>query len=501
MRLQPVLTALVVMASLGVATGADAESNRYNVLFIAIDDLRPELGCYGSKMAESPNLDSFAATAMQFNRHYVAVPTCGASRFALLTGRRPSSSGVTTGNQPAYEGKTALNHDLQQGAQTMPELFRRSGYKTVCIGKISHTADGRVYAYDGNGDGRDELPDAWNSLATPLGPWKRGWGAFFAYAEGNHREDGQGHQDIMQFVVEKDTDLPDGLMADASIEELQKLSESGERFFMGLGFFKPHLPFVALRSDWEALEDAYQRGDFHLPGDEANKPETAYWHASGEFYNYVFPFTKEQPLERDAAALARRGYAACVRYSDRQVGKVLEALDSSGLAENSIVVVWGDHGWHLGEQQIWGKHSPLERALRSVFMIRVPGMMTTAGQETNALVESTDIYPTLRDLCAPGFSETAFPLDGASLVPILNGSAESVRDVAVSHWGNAISIRSDRHRLVYREKNGVVSNIELFDLTLGADARSDSSPDPRVVAHLTAAYDTRLQTATAVGNR
>ena len=110
MRLQPVLTALVVTASIALATVAAAESNRYNVLFIAIDDLRPELGCYGSKMAESPNLDSFAATAMQFNRHYVAVPTCGASRFALLTGRRPASSGVTNGNQAAYEGKTALNH-------------------------------------------------------------------------------------------------------------------------------------------------------------------------------------------------------------------------------------------------------------------------------------------------------------------------------------------------------------------------------------------------------
>ncbi|MCB1099928.1 MAG: sulfatase [Verrucomicrobiae bacterium] len=496
MRLFFALSALLAVVSSGHA----AEKNRYNVLFIAIDDLRPELACYGSKMAQSPCLDAFAGTALQFNRQYVAVPTCGASRFALLTGRWPISSGITNGNQSAYQGKAALNPELQPGAQTMPEMFRRSGYKTVCIGKISHTADGRVYAYNGEGDGRDELPHAWDSLATPLGPWKRGWGVFFAYEGGRHREDGQGHEDLMEFVVEKDTDLPDGLMADASIAQLQEFAKSGERFFMGLGFFKPHLPFVALQSDWDALEEAYQRGDFHLPGKASDKPDTDYWHKSGEFYRYAFPFTKEQPLARDAAALARRGYAACVRYSDRQVGKVLDALDASGLAENTIVVVWGDHGWHLGEQQIWGKHSPLERALRSVCMIRVPGM-ATAGQETNALVESTDLYPTLRDLCAPGFSETAFPLDGTSLVPLLDGSAESVRDVAVSHWGNAVSIRSDRHRLVYRVKQGEIASVELFDLTRGADAEHEANPDPEVVARLTAGFDARARTAGSAEKR
>ena len=154
------------------------ESNKFNVLFIAIDDLRPELGCYGVKAAQSPNLDRLAESSVLFNRHYVQVATCGASRYALLTGRSPASSGVTRSNAAAYSGASALKAKQQPGAQSMPELFRRSGYQTVCIGKISHTADGRVYAYNGSGDGRDELPGAWDELPTPFGSWKRGWGIF-----------------------------------------------------------------------------------------------------------------------------------------------------------------------------------------------------------------------------------------------------------------------------------------------------------------------------------
>ncbi|MGK0187100.1 MAG: arylsulfatase A-like enzyme [Verrucomicrobiales bacterium] len=486
MKLHRLVFTLLATASALTA----AEENRYNVLFIAIDDLRPELACYGSGMAQSPHLDRFASTALQFNRHYVAVPTCGASRYALLTGRHPISSGVTRGNQSAYSGASALKLEMQAGAQSMPELFRRSGYRTVQIGKISHTGDGRVFAYNGEGDGRDELPHAWNQLATPLGAWKRGWGVFFAYAGGHHREDGNGHRDLMEFTVQNDADLPDGLMADAAIEQLQGFSKSGERFFLGLGLFKPHLPFVAPQADWDALQDAYDRGDFHLLGDAAAKSETDYWHRSGEFYNYAFPFTKEQPLAQDAAALARRGYAACVRYSDRQVGKVLETLESTGLSKNTIVVVWGDHGWHLGEQQIWGKHSPLERALRSALIVRVPGM-ATAGQETNALVETTDLYPTLRDLCATRFSDTAFPLDGASLRPVIDNASAEVRDIAVSHWGAAVSIRSDRHRLVYREKDGETVDVEMFDFSSGADALPLTDPDPSVEEKLRAAFLSR----------
>ena len=150
--------AAAAVTALGQAYAAKAKP--MNVLFIAVDDLRPELGCYGVDYAPSPNIDRLARRGMVFRNHFVQVPTCGASRYAMLTGRSPAVTGFTGGNAGFYAGKTALTAETLPGAQSLPELFKRSGYHTVLIGKISHTADGRVYAYNGAGDGRDEVPNA-----------------------------------------------------------------------------------------------------------------------------------------------------------------------------------------------------------------------------------------------------------------------------------------------------------------------------------------------------
>ncbi len=452
---------------------AEVKTNRSNVLFIAIDDLRPELGCYGVKAAQSPHLDRFAKSAVVFDRHYVQVATCGASRYALLTGRSPANSGVTRSNAAAYQGKSALKPNPQPGAQTLPELFRRSGYHTASIGKISHTPDGRVYAYDGSGDGRPELPNAWDDLPTPFGPWKRGWGIFFAYAGGKHREDGGGHKDLMQFTAERDEDLPDGMLAATAIERLRAFKTTSEPFFLGVGFFKPHLPFVAPRQDWEAFENS------NIPLPPQGKIGSPYWHASGEFYKYAAPFQKTHPLSPEAQRAARRAYYACVRYVDRQVGRVLAELKSLGLEKNTVVIVWGDHGWHLGEQEIWAKHTPFERANRSVLMIRTPGL-AGPGRKTSGLVETIDLYPTLIDLCNPEFQQTRWPLDGKSLVPILEGQADSTREAAVSYWGNAVSIRTATHRLILGKTKKGQPHTALYDLSTDPDARqniAETHPD------------------------
>jgi len=479
MRLSGLVAILVVLAaggaSLGNAAEPNAEQNRYNVLFIAVDDLRTELGCYGSAAAQSPNLDRLAAEGMRFSNHFVQVATCGASRYALLTGRSPRSSGVRRSNAALYAGNSALQRKELPGAQSLPELFRRSGYKTICIGKISHTPDGKMYAYNGSGNGRMELPGAWDELATPYGPWQRGWGTFFAYTGGRHREDGKGHRDLMEFVAERDEDLPDGLMAQAAIDKLAELAQSNERFFLGLGFFKPHLPFVATKADWEAMQ-AVDVG----PPPQADKPPSAYWHRSGEFYQYRFPFEKTRPLAKEDQVTARRAYLACVRYVDRQIGKVLDGLKTHGLADSTIVVVWGDHGWHLGDSQIWGKHTPLERAVHSPLIIRAPGVSQTDGK-SDALVETLDVYPTLVDLCRPRFNKTQHALDGRSLKPLLTGERDSVRAAAVSYWGGAISVRTPTHRLIARgliargliakgRGGGLSGDVELYDIR--------KTPDP-----------------------
>ena len=460
--IRSLLTTLVVV-SFSVACSA---TEKMNVLFIAVDDLRPELKCYGVDYALSPNLDHFSKSAVTFQNHYVQVPTCGASRYALLTGRSPSNSGALR-NNVFYSGTTAIKNNELPGAQTMPELFRRSGYETILIGKISHTPDGRIFSYDGKGDGRREMPRAWDRLTTPMGEWKKGWPLFFAYANGKHREDGKSPMKLMEFIVEKDDDLPDGLLADKAINELSKLKKIKRPFFMGLGFFKPHLPFVAPKKDWEAFEK------IEIPFPDEKKPfNSPFKHDSGEFFKYLPPYKDKRPLDNKSAITARRAYLACVRYIDRQIGKVLKCLDETELSKNTIVVVWGDHGWHLGNGQQWGKHTPFEIANRSVLMIRSPNIK--GGFSTNALAETLDIYPTLLDLCKPQFRQTHHPLDGVSLAPILKKEKKSVRKHAISYWRNAVSVRSQSHRLVAQIKNGVIINKEIYDLKVKLNTTKQS---------------------------
>ena len=456
-----------------------ASAEQKNVLFIAVDDLRPELGCYDSNVAISPNIDALAQRSTLFRNHFVQVPTCGASRYALLTGRSPAKSGITTGNHAAYQGKTAFSQTELPSAQTMPELFRRNGYHSVLIGKISHTADGLVYAYDGSGDGRLELPFAWDERATPIGSWKRGWGIFFAYANGKHREDGQGHRDLMEFIVEDDDDLPDGMMASAAIDKLSEMSKKDKPFFLGLGFIKPHLPFVATKKDWEAFADV------DIPGPpNPDKPDSPHWHGSGEFFKYEFPFSKERPMSEEKIAECRRAYLACVRYTDRQIGRVLRSLEENGLAESTIVVVWGDHGWNLGDSYMWAKHTPFERAVRSPLIIHDPEISST-GQISDSLVETIDLYPTVVDLCGLSETSTVHPLDGHSLRPVLKDPNASVRDVATSYWKNAVTVRTKTHRLIATRQDGAYENFELYDSSTQFDpVRNLATDKPEIVEKL-----------------
>lgn len=472
------LLVLTLLAATGPFGHGSAE--RPNVLFIAVDDLRPELGCLGSASAQTPQLDRLAAGGVAFTRHFASVPTCGASRYALLTGRSPHRSRAL-GNDAFHRGPSRLAVEPGAGARTFPELFRRSGYRTVCIGKVSHTPDGRLFAYDGSGDGRAEMPNAWDELTTPFAAWERGWGAFFAYAGGRHREDGHGHRDLMEFAVERDEDLPDGLIAARAVETLRTLRERDEPFFLGVGFYKPHLPFVATAPDHRAMQDE----DVAPPGNAA-PIESAYAHESGEFSSYRASWSSARPEAPADVIQARRAYLTCVRFVDRQIGRVLDALDELGLADDTIVVVWGDHGFHLGESGMWGKHTPFDRALNATLIVRAPGV-TTQGLVSDALVESLDLYPTLIDLCRPGFERTEHPLDGVSLRPVLTGERESVRDAAVGYWRRAVTVRTARHRLIATRDGSAFRDVELYDLSDGPDpGRNIASEANETVAALLA---------------
>lgn len=439
------------------------ENNQYNILFISIDDLRPELGAYGNEYVDTPNIDRFASQGVTFNHHYVQSVSCGPSRYALLTGRSPSNSGVTGNNNALFKGEAALEQQRMEGAQSLPELFRRSGYYTVGIGKISHTPDGRVFNYGGSGDGRHELPHAWDELATPYGLWERGWGAFFAYADGKHREDGQGNQDLMEFVAEEDDDLPDGMMAGTAVDKLEELKDR-EPFFLGVGFFKPHLPFVAPRKDWKAVQEWEVP-----PADHPERITSSYWNNSGEFYRYDMPFPETRPLAAEDRMTTRRAYLANVRYVDRQVGRVLDALEAEGLADETIVVLWSDHGWYLGEFEMWGKHTLFERASRSPLIIRTPDMQAP-GRKSDALVQTIDLYPTLMALTNPAFDQTEHPLDGVSLVPVLRNETDQLRKGALTYWGNSVSVRTQNYRLLSTWDGDSWTNTGLYEMSKGPDS-------------------------------
>jgi len=264
-------------------------------------------------------------------------------------------------------------------------------------------------------------------------------------------------------------------MATVAIDKLAELkslrSETGKPFLMGLGFFKPHLPWVATEADWNAFADV----DI-APPNEPDKLDSAWFHNSGEFYKYRVPWKKTRPLSLPDQMTSKRAYLACVRFVDRQIGRVLQSLDDLELAEDTIVVIWGDHGWHLGESAIWGKHSPFDRSLNSVLMIRVPGV-SKPNHRCDELVESTDLYPTLMAACRLESTETAFPLNGFSLLPLLQGGEQPLREAALSMFGKGFTLRSKTHRLIGKNqdlpsrKNAAakIGSMEFYHLIKGID--------------------------------
>ena len=428
-----------------------------NVLFICVDDLRPELGCYGNKLMVSPNLDKLADEGCLFTNHFVTTPTCGASRYSLLTGLIPRS-GVEMSNEAIR--KQISNEPEGEKPESFIHHLKRSGYYTVGIGKISHYPEGLIYGYRELPSKDLELPHSWNEMLLDPGVWKTGWNAFFAYADGSNRNDRKGLVKPYESAEVEDEGYPDGLTANLAISKLQELALKNQPFFLGVGFFKPHLPFNAPKKYW----DLYEKTDISVSPSNflpANI-NRASLHSSGEFNSYKLG--EEKPslncsVSDDYARTLRHAYFACVSYIDTQIGKVLGELERLGLAENTIVVVWGDHGWHLGDHLVWGKHTIFDRALRSALIIRTPEMKNR-GIARDELVSSIDIYPTLMDLCG---IDNAPRTDGQSLGVLLQENDQGQwENRAYSYFRKGISVRTERYRFskYFRDEEPV---IELYD--------------------------------------
>lgn len=445
----------VLLSSCSAKTDNESPTHP-NVLFICVDDLRTDLGCYGSEYIKSPNLDKLAASGFLFTHHYTVVPTCGASRQSLLTGQFPVSKAYL---QNGITAKVIAGQPEEEVPETFIHHLKRNGYYTVGIGKISHHPDGYVYDYLEPRSNNLELPHSWNEMLLDDKKWGSGHNAFFGYADGSNRNSLNKEVYPYEMADVSDEAYVDGLTANLAIKKLKELKTKNQPFFLGVGFFKPHLPFTAPKKYW----DLYNEAELPLApfADIPENSSKASLHGSGEFNQYKLGEEKaslDAPVSDDYARKLRHAYFACVSYVDAQIGKVLDELGNQGLAENTIVVVWGDHGWHLGDQLVWGKHTIFDRALHSSFLMRVPGMEN--GKQIDKVVSTTDIYPTLIDLCGTPVSHN---LDGESLSQLFkNPNDNNWRNTAPSYWNNGYSVRTPDYRIMkyYRKEK---PRVELYD--------------------------------------
>ncbi len=451
-----------------------SSNEKLNVLLICVDDLRPELKCFGANYILSPNIDQLAKNGVSFQKHFVNAPSCGPSRCTLLTGQygAPDNNALFLRAKMMAETPDAID-------PSMPEWFKKHGYTTVSVGKISHHPGGRG-GKDWNDSSLIEMPGAWDKHLMPVAEWEHPRGMMHGLANGEIRINPK-DMDVYQSVAGDDHIYPDGAIADEALKQLRLLAGDEEKpFFLAYGIIKPHLPFGAPKSYYDLYNEV------ELPAiQQAQKPEgQTTWHRSGEFNNYNL-WGKNPNADAEFADEVRRHYAACVSYADAQVGKIMNELKRTGADKNTIVVLWGDHGWHLGEHAIWGKHSLFEESLHSPLIIHYPGMQQ-AGNSTNAMVETLDIFPTLCDLTGieiPQFTH------GTSLKAILE-RPDTNGHSAVAYTANASTIRTETHRLTIH-KNGF---IELYDhTTKEKETKNIADKHPQIVEMLKKELNNKLK--------
>ena len=448
----------VALAVVGLLTTEVQSAGRPNVLLICVDDLRPELGCYGAEHIHSPSIDRLAAGGRRFTRHYVQAAVCGPSRCSLLTGQR-------YWHWDCWSQQRKKDVEPEQPV-SLAHHFRRQGYRTVSIGKISHEPGGTMppeYAVH-------QVPFSWNKAYCPPGHWRNPWRAFFAY------DKGQAYNKVIRWTKEEPPQLPfecadvddkgyaDGWIAEAAVGELESLSGKDEPFLLAVGFFKPHLPHNAPKKYWDLYDrDAIELPDHRVP--PAGVDPTISLHESFELTTHYDWPSGAGVISDDEARRQRHAYFACVSYVDAQIGKVLDACERLGLDERTIVVLWGDHGWHLFDHGMFGKQTNFEIATRSPLIVRVPGM-SRPGEASDGLTETVDIYPTLVDFC--GLPEVD-GLAGESLRAQLEDPAAPGQDYAYSfHTRGQLmgrTLRTDRYRFVQwrHQKTGEVAQVELYD--------------------------------------
>jgi arylsulfatase A-like enzyme len=401
-RINISVTGLLLIA---MAAGA---AERPNILFISIDDLRPELGCYGNEAIISPNIDRLAESGTVFEEAYCQVPVCGASRASLMTGLYPTAKRFVTYYTTAQADAA--------GIPDIPTWFKQNGYTTISNGKIYHD--------------RNDNSDSWDDVYRPQD--------FKIYHNPENIALPDSEKPAYEGADVGDMDYAGGAVMEKTLNDIRAAKEAGKPFFIAAGFTKPHLPFNAPKKYW----DLYDRKQLKLadnPFAPEGVPEEAI-HQWNELRNMYGGIPKDGPLPDEMARTLIHGYYACVSYSDAMVGKLLDELDRLGLRDNTIVMLWGDHGWQLGEHSLWCKHALFTTSLNAPLIISAPGF--EGMQRTVSLVEFVDIYPTLCELAG---LELPPHLQGKSLVPLLKAPAEPFKEAVFGRYHGGEAVRMGRY--------------------------------------------------------
>ncbi len=410
-----------------------------NILFIAIDDLKPILGCYGDTLIKTPHIDQLASQGFVLENNHCQQAVCGPSRASLLTGKRPDYTKV-------WDLKTLIR-DKNPNIVTLPQYFKQNGYKTAAVGKI--------FDFRSVDKGNDSIS------------WTYKYDNFK-----HHSEIGREYVNETEHVSMEITHVPDSLTADGEVvrrskKYLRKFAKKEEPFFMAVGFYKPHLPFVVPQKYW----DLYDRKDIELPAYQ-KAPEGAptyatqpSWELRSGYADIPKDYETKIPVEKQLKLI--HGYYAAVSFIDQQVGNVLAELDRLGLRENTVIVLWGDHGWHLGDHNMFCKHTNYEQATRSPLIFSAGKNRMGASQTPTEFV---DIFPTLCELTG---IETPKNLDGLSLIPLMENKVSKIKDYAVSQFTRdnnkmGYAFRNENYRYIIWMKDKFTSE-RAFDEALIAD--------------------------------
>lgn len=409
-----------------------------NVLFIIVDDLRPELGCYGSPQVITPHIDDLAKHATVFSNAYCNVPVSGASRASLLTGVYPD---FRLGR--FVDAETYAERDLPD-VLTLPKAFKQAGYCTLSIGKVFHHYQDRTDSWSeapwivSPASGDWAVYNKWNVWKQPL--------AEYELKPQNHRGPYCEAADLPDSCYE------DNQIAQKAVSTLAELKLQGKPFFLAVGFRKPHLPFIAPKRYW----DLYQRDSIAI-ADNRYRPDKLPQQVASS--REIFQYTRtDNTSSTEFHREARHAYFACVSFIDAQIGLVLDQLQQTGLADCTIIVLLGDHGWHLGEHNFWGKHTLLQQATHAPLLVAMP---QGKHARTSSIVEFVDLYPTLCEAC--GIVKPSH-LQGQSFLSVLQHPKKRHRPSAFIQWGTGVNLVTESHSYAeWYDKQHLVKAQMLFD--------------------------------------